>query len=154
MKQHKRASGLSHEAKLIEKILAEETDPADECQWLPFNFEVCIDIGDGRKGILKIDERSDALDCALQFCRNYELDEVIAGILCQSIKEKIDNERKSVLKAATAEKRSRNSMSQSGEWERDRSYHARQEERALHDITSGKMSNSMSVVPTKQKNRT
>jgi len=75
---------------------------------------VCIDIGDGRKGILRIDERSDALECALQFCREYELDEVIAGILCQSIKEKIDSEKRAVQRAATAEKRSKKSMSQSG----------------------------------------
>jgi hypothetical protein len=30
-----------------------------------FNFEVCIDIGDGRKGTFRINEKSDPLLCAL-----------------------------------------------------------------------------------------
>lgn len=76
---------------------------------------------------MRIDERSDALECALKFCHDYELDEVIAGILCQSIKEKIDSERKAVIRAATAEKRNRKSMSQSGEWDHNRSQNRRQD---------------------------
>lgn len=45
----------AHENKIIERILMDDVDEDENEQELAFSFEVCIDIGDGRKGVIKVD---------------------------------------------------------------------------------------------------
>ena len=52
-----------------------------------FDLEICIDIGNGTTGVIKFDSNSNvgALESALEFCREYGVDEGVAPLIAESI---------------------------------------------------------------------
>ena len=60
------------EHRIIEKML----DPINNysskntsTSFKKFDLEVCIDLGDGNTGFIKLDATSNPLQCALEFCQ-------------------------------------------------------------------------------------
>ena len=59
------------EHRVIEKMLDPNTNYSSKntsTSFRKFDLEVCIDIGDGTTGFIKLDGSSNPYQCALEFC--------------------------------------------------------------------------------------
>lgn len=83
------------EQKLIQKMLdsnRKDSSKNTSTSSRKCDLEVCVDIGDGTTGVIRLEWGSHPLESALEFCREHNIDESVAPLLAQSILNELKEE--------------------------------------------------------------
>lgn len=83
------------EQRLIQKMLdsnRKDSSKNTSVSFRRFDLEVCVDIGDGTQGLIRLNSNSHPLQCALEFCKQHNIDKSVAPLLAESIMNELREE--------------------------------------------------------------